>query len=379
MKTPLPSKAFEIDRAANCVQLPKADVQISGTEQIVSETAMQLAEGTDVSPVVIPGEQQISSSTSTESTRTEIESENDHFILKNYDANPHGAVTDYLNFTFPFDGENNSLFRFIEVLQHKTDGCFGEMGRRPAGHLNFDISYNFQYGKAIFAFGCKGNSALLSIPGKGCQLIKSWQNIVDLIQFLNGRITRWDGAVDDLYGTHPVELAKEWYDAGKFNVRGKKPTYVLHGDWHEPIGHGRTLEIGRRRSGKMLRVYEKGKQLGFPHNPWIRWELELHNSQREIPLDVLISPGQYVAGSYPCMDWFYHSANRIKTIRNTSSADYQKTCDHLKRSYGSFLNLMMILEGSAENVLKKVIRADIPERFREGIPLEVLFGQNDEA
>ncbi len=48
-----------------------------------------------------------------------------------------------------------------------------------------------------------------------------------------------------------------------------------------------------------MRIYEKGKQLGDPESPWVRWELELHNTDREIPFDVLLQPGRYVAGAYP--------------------------------------------------------------------------------
>lgn len=44
-----------------------------------------------------------------------------------------------------------------------------------------------------------------------------------------------------------------------------------------PDGRGRTFYVGRRENGKLLRVYEKGKQLGAENSPWVRIELELHN------------------------------------------------------------------------------------------------------
>ena len=67
--------------------------------------------------------------------------------------------------------------------------------------------------------------------------------------------------------------------------------------------------------GRLLRIYEKGKQLGDPLSPWVRWELELHNKDRTIPLDVLIRPGHYLAGGYPCLSWICESQDRIKTTR----------------------------------------------------------------
>ena len=55
--------------------------------------------------------------------------------------------------------------------------------------------------------------------------------------------------------------------------------------------------LRKTENGKLMRIYEKGKQLGDATSPWVRWELELHNKSRVIPFDVLTAPGQYVAGA----------------------------------------------------------------------------------
>ena len=54
-------------------------------------------------------------------------------------------------------------------------------------------------------------------------------------------------------------------------------------------------------NGKMLRIYEKGKQLGDSESPWVRVEAELRNKSRVIPWDALTRPGSYLAGAYPCL------------------------------------------------------------------------------
>ncbi len=46
---------------------------------------------------------------------------------------------------------------------------------------------------------------------------------------------------------------------------------------------GRTLYIGKRENGKMLRIYEKGKHLGNPVSSWVSVELELKGKNRIIP------------------------------------------------------------------------------------------------
>ena len=57
-----------------------------------------------------------------------------------------------------------------------------------------------------------------------------------------------------------------------------KPARVTwFGDWKylDRDKLGRTLQIGCRTSDKMLRAYEKGKQLGDKNSDWLRIEVEL--------------------------------------------------------------------------------------------------------
>ena len=47
---------------------------------------------------------------------------------------------------------------------------------------------------------------------------------------------------------------------------------------------GRTLQIGCRSSDKLLRAYEKGKQLGSANSDWLRLEVELKAKHTHIRL-----------------------------------------------------------------------------------------------
>ena len=90
------------------------------------------------------------------------------------------------------------------------------------------------------------------------------------------------------------------------------------GNWVNPDGSGRTIQIGKRASGKLIRIYEKGMQLGEPFHPWVRWELELHSNSHDIPWDVLIEPGRYVVGAYPnALAWVQSEMSRIVTIQRS--------------------------------------------------------------
>jgi phage replication initiation protein len=98
----------------------------------------------------------------------------------------------------------------------------------------------------------------------------------------------------------------------------------MRGNWLFPDGSGLSFYVGSRTSGKLLRVYEKGKQLGgaaselFPD--WVRSELELHNEGRVIPLGILINPGPYLAGAYPALAWVDDEQSRIATKQKRSSS-----------------------------------------------------------
>lgn len=71
-------------------------------------------------------------------------------------------------------------------------------------------------------------------------------------------------AVDDVEGVHTVDMSVELYLSGAFGSGGRRPSCHQNGNWIDPDGTGRTFYVGKRENGKLLRVYEKGMQLGIP-------------------------------------------------------------------------------------------------------------------
>lgn len=99
-----------------------------------------------------------------------------------------------------------------------------------------------------------------------------------------------------------IAEAKALHAAGGFNgSHGRLPKPKLLDDFD--TGDGKTFYVGQRKNDKLLRVYEKGKQLGDPNSPWVRWELELHNAAYVIHPVTILYPGLYLAGAYPCLNW----------------------------------------------------------------------------
>lgn len=280
-------------------------------------------------------------------------------------GNPRAALTDWLNITFPFQGTSEAVRALLEQLSVHLGNGLGGLTDRGRGLHGYYQSFAFDQGGALFAFGGQRGTGFLSLPGEACAVIPDWGKAVTLFRdVLGARITRWDGAVDDLEGRHGVDDAVAWYKAGLFNAGGNKPSCTQAGNWIEADGKGRTFYVGSRRSGKLTRIYEKGKQLGAADSPWVRWELELHNVDREIPFEVLLEPGKYVAGSYPCMAWVQEEVSRIRTINETYELSYEHLVDCLRQSYGRLVNAMMEQEGSAEKVVERIRRAGVPDRFQ---------------
>lgn len=275
------------------------------------------------------------------------------------------AITDWLNCTFPV----NSQFSVIEAFHNQFIEIVGPdfypLIPRGKGLHGWVKSYELGKSKALMAIGGQRATAFLSLSGHACSFIhgNAWPQIAELLEVFEARISRWDGAVDNFDGQHSIKKAVELYQSGRFASGGNKPKCKQHGNWLEEDGTGRTLEIGSRKNGKLLRIYEKGKQLGDLNSPWVRWELELHNKDRIIPLDVLSRPGQYVAGSYKCMDWVNDETNRIRTMKNTAEISYPYMVEHAKRGYGKLLGVMLAVEGSPEKVIEKLLRNGLPKRL----------------
>lgn len=283
------------------------------------------------------------------------------------DGEPLAALTDYLNTTFPFNPTQDAIVQLVRLFRLFLGEAFDSLQERRGGLHGYQKSFTIGKTSGMLAFGGQRGTALVSLPGSACALIADWGACYHLFhEVLNGRITRWDGAVDLFEGIPSVEDAVQFYLAGQFNAGGNKPSCEQLGNWIEPDGRGRTFKVGKRQNGKLLRVYEKGKQLGDITSPWVRWELELHNRDRVIPWDVILAPGKYLAASYACMGWVSEIQERIRTTRKTATLSYQHLTYYARQAYGPLINVMLEVEGSAEKVIEQLIRSGTPTRLSLG-------------
>lgn len=206
----------------------------------------------------------------------------------------------------------------------------------------------------------------VSLSGSGCAHVQDWQAVHDWLHAIRARITRADLAHDDFEGqTLNIETAVRWYHEGNFKTGGRNPAHRVEGDWLDPGSpKGRTLYIGRKANGKLACIYEKGKQQGDPASTWTRAEVRLGGKSRVIPLDVLIRPGVYLAGAYPCFAYLSAVQEKIRTVSKVVSMSLASVIHHTRQTGGKVVNLLReIYAGDDSRVVEELIRPGYPKRL----------------
>ncbi|WP_240493549.1 replication initiation factor domain-containing protein [Pandoraea sp. ISTKB] len=228
------------------------------------------------------------------------------------------------------------------------------------------------FGLVCFGGLSQRGTMLVVLHGAGCLAAKDrWE--YRLHGFLHSKakrpaLTRVDLAHDEFDGDHVnVETADRWYDEGGFNCSFRAPSHEYRGNWKNPDGKGRTIYIGKRKNGKVCRVYEKGCEQGDAESKWVRVEVEFRNTDRVIPLDVLLDPSAYFVGAYPCLQLLSHerSPERIACKTKAAEINVQACVDHIKRTYGKHLKVLRGLFGDSDLLARvEADSNDWPKRLK---------------
>lgn len=238
----------------------------------------------------------------------------------------------------------------------------GVGAKRPAGLNFYRDTWQLLDGCGMVSIGGQGGTILVQITGHGMACSRDgWQGRLREFAAACTRfvLTRVDVAYDDHQGAaYGVDKAVQDYQAGEFQMGGRPPSCEQRGNWLRFDGRGRSFYVGRRENGKMLRVYEKGRQLGDESSEWVRVELELHNKDRVIPLDILERPGAFLAGAYSALAWVCDASasEKIATIAKIARMTYDTMLGHLGRSYGGFLKVVLQVEAEALDRLEQLGR-----------------------
>lgn len=199
-------------------------------------------------------------------------------------------------------------------------------------------------------------TARIELTGQGCRQFEGeadcdhaerWSLLRAKLASLGGRLSRVDCAFDDLDGAYNLAFAVKLWLSGKFNARGQQPECHEHSDMKGRKGD--TINIGSPTSEKFLRIYEKGKEQGDEASPWIRWEVQFRGStRRELPLDMLTDPAEYMRGAYAALHFICSLARRIEVTKQAAEATLKSGLRHLRRQYGAVLNFLQAATLDAE-------------------------------
>lgn len=252
---------------------------------------------------------------------------------------------------------------FARATSAKLEEIFGFGLTRNLGQRRdfYGETWEFgdNWGHVGFGGSRQNNTILVSLSGAGCLAAREgWES--RLFGFLTTQakrpvITRIDLAHDDFEGRHTVDQLDQMHTDGFFTNAYTVPDCQHAGNWKFPNGKGRTLYVGTRKSGKMFRGYEKGKEQGDASSPWVRLECELGNKSMLIPFDVLIDPSAYFMGAYPKA--FAHLSltvqpQRLEIKRRKAEIDVDASLAMVNRQVGKYIGVLVDLLGMEEAVAR---------------------------
>lgn len=224
-------------------------------------------------------------------------------------------------------------------------------------------------------------SLRFELTGLGCALFEHrgdasadhaqrWCALRAQLERVGTMLTRIDTAFDDFDGKRSLELARCMWEVGEFDYR-------FAGEWKRPqakafddcgSGKGSTFYVGNSTSEKQLRVYEKGRQLGDPDSPWVRWELQFRSSSRKrITLEVLSDPMSFMRGAFECLDFVASCMARFEVQDEVSKATAKSVMRHAKRMYGRTFGAIVRLAPDPESlfVVMQCMSDDRPPNWQK--------------
>lgn len=210
----------------------------------------------------------------------------------------------------------------------------------------------------LYSEGCRAPSAGWS------QRLHTW-----LKELPDIKLTRIDTAIDVAEKNYSVEQANTDWQAGKFKVHGHLPKRDRV-NFDNP-DEGRTIYFGSEKSDKYTRIYEKGKQLGDQQSQLIRIETQWRNRLHDLPLEMLIKPGNYLAGAYPIFTELLSDIDPIAvpSIHKQQPITLDQASEFIKTQFGDYLHLLRYVLKEPDKIVKGLAR---PAKTPDGLPKRLI-------
>lgn len=190
------------------------------------------------------------------------------------------------------------------MLQSVAPGLvFGEMTGRGINGYTDHLKIYTHLGERCghIAVGGNAETVHVDLTGAACARV-DMAALADCLQSVEHSIGRLDAAWDDFAGRYgsPRGAYENYLHGGFKPVRGQRSKQVQFIDDAES-GRGCTFYLGNR-TGRLLRIYSKGQQLGNPESPWTRYEIEYRGAEFGLSIDHLRRPGVLLT-QYPDLEF----------------------------------------------------------------------------
>ena len=214
----------------------------------------------------------------------------------------------------------------------------------------------------------------LEITGGGCNYVNAnkmkFSSLYAICKHLDGIITLLDIAVDDFSGKFSIKDTNRKYSEGRYDpARGKRPLKSPHSS-----PSGKTVYIGAFSSYCRVKVYEKGKELGYPIGSDEYIKLHRHEVTLEgrkyhvIELDALLTPDRDFVGAYPKAHKRILKGGKprciIRETTRTTVNSFSKSLAFNKHQWGKSNNALAQLVGNKEEALDLICRKGMPDKMK---------------
>jgi len=271
---------------------------------------------------------------------------------------------DYLSFTLQQDSTPERLMQLL-------GGKWRELGHGRHGYRNSAVSE--VTGQTIYWEGHQADMGVhVQMTGDGCRMVESsagfeWLQWLKDLLGLGVRFSRADLAVDDVAGKVPFETVLQAVEDRTLVRRGD--TYSVMKTVSKGVVSN-TLYVGHRSSEVMLRVYDKGVQLGG--ESYLRFETEWKGKRADAFVRLLAESGWASAvaavrgcfefkvpdganrSRWPVASWWaglMGSARHILRAGELAQKTLDSTCKWLSRQVSCAMAVVLEVSGGDLGVL----------------------------
>lgn len=164
-------------------------------------------------------------------------------------------------------------------------------------------------------------------------------------KFPEGRISRVDSAFDSMSGTAEFHRVCAWVEE-RAEQAGINCTWIKNSDTTK----GDTLYVGSKTSRIQIRIYEKGKQIGYKPGEWWRAEVQLRPDTKAKAGAYKYSSGMVWGASRITRElWAFLGGEKLASTNFRESdemKDLDTTLAHMLKQYGNALKALIEREGS---------------------------------